>query len=289
MVSVAGSATDSAVASGFVVDATYAYWTEDTGTGSDFPFMPLTGGQAGEISPNEAEGLTSLTAANTGVFYAVTNPSSLGGNNVGELLAGSSSFQTAASTGTDSAGAITADSISVYWIDITTSALMKAPRAGGTATSLVPGLGYTGGGLAADSTSVYFADSGAIKKVASGGGGVTTLAPTQGNAVFVAVEASYVYWTQGSSLIKVPVGGGSLATVTSGQTFSYVAIDATSFYWSTGAKIEKVALAGGTPTTLTTFASGAKTYGVGVSGNSVYWLDNTANSISGTLMKLTPK
>jgi hypothetical protein len=89
---------------------------------------------------------------------------------------------------------------------------MKAPLAGGTATSLAPGGDY--GSLALDATTVYFTDPnhGTLYKVSKNGGTLTTLATGQPGIHAVAVDAACVYWINGGTA-AANYADGSLMTM----------------------------------------------------------------------------
>jgi hypothetical protein len=122
--------------------------------------------------------------------------------------------------------AIAVDSTNVYWAVAplrnglaTTGAVLKAPKTGGTTTTLASGVDP--GAMVIDSTSVYFSDVGAatLDKVPIGGGTVSTLwansSPTDPNvpsrAGALAVQGDELYWVDGGSsrVLKVPTSGGT--------------------------------------------------------------------------------
>jgi hypothetical protein len=111
-----------------------------------------------------------------------------------------------------------------------------APVGGGATSTLVSGI--SPGALAADATSVYWADgSGAVMKVAQAGGAPITLA-TSANPFAIAVDGTNVYWSTlafstPSTISKVPIAGGTAVTLESDlQQVHAIAVDATSIYWT---------------------------------------------------------
>jgi hypothetical protein len=95
------------------------------------------------------------------------------------------------------------------------------------------------------------------------------------------------------ALYRIPTGTKTPTTLMNSQGQpKYAAFGPKAFYWSDGTTIKAISLSGGaynTPTaspirTLYTVPSGTTIFGVGVLGNSVYWLDTSAFN----LMKVTP-
>jgi hypothetical protein len=162
---------------------------------------------------------------------------------------------------------------------------------------------YEPGGIAVDSTNVYWASWGGVMKIGLDGGTPITLAGAQSDGI--AVNATSVYWTDPNvndlhgpgmgTVMKVPLGGGPAVTLASGQWNPFgVAVDLTSVYWTEtaqitgsgccvnqdGGTVNKVALGGGPTITL---ASGQLQPGpVAVDRTGVYWTDGR----NGTVMKV---
>jgi hypothetical protein len=178
---------------------------------------------------------------------------------------------------------IAVDSSYVYWTD-SGGMVMKATLDGATVTTLASGL-LGPQGIAIDAANVYWADSAGVKKIAKGGGAITTLGA--GIASFVAVDSSSVYWTVNGppatgAVKKVGIGGGTPITLASGLTNPRgIAVDSSSVYWADSAgAIKKVSINGGPVTSL---APAVYPQAVTVQGGNVYWTQYTT-TISGVFM-----
>jgi sugar lactone lactonase YvrE len=172
----------------------------------------------------------------------------------------------------------------------------RMPASGGSPTALVSNLGFVLG-VAADTGSVYWIESGSVKRASLDGGGVTTLATGQQDATGLAVDAANVYWTvdtgqvatcgvcpappppkpTDSTIYRVPLGGGAPVAVANGTRVDSVATDGTNLYWvDTYAKtLSTVAVAGGTPTVLATGVTA--NVGPVVDDLAITWVDGDWN------------
>jgi hypothetical protein len=149
-----------------------------------------------------------------------------------------------------------------------------------TPITLGPGAGAWG--IAVDATSVYWTEAGAVKKVAIGGGTVTTVATGLASPQGIAVDATSVYFAENSlsgTLQKVPLAGGAAVTLASGLVqVTAIAVDATSVYWVENQQVgtlKKVLVGGGTVTTLA--SSLYWPVGVAVDASAVYWTDSSGS------------
>jgi hypothetical protein len=178
---------------------------------------------------------------------------------------------------------IAVDETSVYWTTCdntqTKGSIMKVAIAGGPPVALAPNEGCPAG-VAVNATSAYWiirstavrdadggiARNGSVRKVALGGGPITTLV-SGWSPVGVAVDSANVYWTDlvealdppygAPAIVRVPTGGGVPAVFASGPsggpgyTFP-IALDRTYVYWANQYlnTISKVALSSGASTTL---------------------------------------
>jgi hypothetical protein len=127
------------------------------------------------------------------------------------------------------------------------------------------------GGIAVDSTSIYWTESNAtnggyVKRVSINGGTATTLASGLNTgdgllAMNIVVDSASVYWGESSTVYngndaavrKVPINGGTVTTLASSlNQLAGIAIDTTSVYYAEQglSKVSKVPIGGGTTTTL---------------------------------------
>ncbi len=146
----------------------------------------------------------------------------------------------------------------------------------------------TPGGLAADSTSLYFySSSSGLNKVAKdnnpNGNGIINLTtniqpPMAAPSTWMAVDSSNVYWVGGSSgngsVQKISINGGTVTTLASGLPSPVsIAVDSNNVYWTdrTGL-VSKVPVNSGPVTTLYDGSSfGAAPLGIAVDNGNVYW------------------
>jgi hypothetical protein len=114
------------------------------------------------------------------------------------------------------------------------------PADGGSATVVEsPGLVN---GLAADATSLYWADSAnqVIMKAGLDGGAAVALATGDTNLGNIVLDGERLYWADSSGPVKsVGIDGGApQVLVTNRSTDNFVAVDSTNVYWFNGPWIE---------------------------------------------------
>jgi hypothetical protein len=144
---------------------------------------------------------------------------------------------------------------------------------GGQPTALASGH-YLSIAIAADTTSVYWAESvGPVMKVPIGGGPPTVLAKSEqdGIATAITLDSANVYWTThwgtgpdgivNGAVLKVPLDGGIPTTLASGPYRpDTLAVNAGNVYWTTWGTdtpaVMKVAIDGGAPTVVASAGSG---------------------------------
>jgi hypothetical protein len=182
---------------GVAVDATNVYWIDmgtftcatdgwsaGPGIGSAYK-RPLGGGPVTTLVYNAIGGGSAAAASDGTHLYWIDEGLQM------VAVAGGSVVNVS-----DSAGAVTVDSASVYW----------------THTS-----------------------DGTILKAAYGGANPVTLASGQSGAGGIVVDNANVYWANqtANTIVSVPIGGGMPVTVISGLQAPYsLAVDATSIYWT---------------------------------------------------------
>ena len=266
------------------VNATNVYWTDAAGS---VVMAPVGGGtpttlSTGQVTPR------SIVLDATNAYWVAGGAS---GGVFSVLLAGGTVTTIESSP---YARQLAVDATSVYWHatsqGIGSGTLLRAPKGGGTATTLASSLNNPWS-IAVDATSVYWTDCcnpGSLLKVPLGGGSVTTLAMGRVYPSSIHLDATNLYWVDDSDpgyVLKLALGGGTPSTLVSGQHSPFaLAVDATNVYWtSNGGTLMQVPLSGGSPTTLATAQGTAE--GIAVDSTSAYWTSWSR----GTVMKATPK
>ena len=130
-------------------------------------------------------------------------------------------------------------------------------------------------------TDAGVSSGGAIVKVPIGGGAVTTLASAQAFPSDLAADSTTLYWSNSGqctgptsctgTVVGMPLTGGTVTTLASGLSAPQsIALDASNVYWgASGGKVMKVPKSGGTPTELAFYQTSVR--GLVVEGSSVYW------------------
>jgi hypothetical protein len=203
---------------------------------------------------------------------------------------------------------LAADDTSIYWTVPMTiegwgkanipGSIMKMPIAGGAPTTLFTGAQLPGG-LALDSTSVYWTDTfaGTVMKVAKSCGEAVTLASGLGGHMpgELVVDTKSIYWADTAGLPgavavnKVSVAGGPVVNLAPFQPNSQeamaIAIDAANVYWTNflndgSGSITSVPLGGGAVTTLVSLVKSWPT-GLAVDATGIYFptFDGTSGAI----------
>lgn len=200
------------------VDTTSVYWTSPSAVMK----ISKTGGQP-VVLANASPPV--LAVDETSVYY-ITNNSIMS-----VPLAGGIPKPLAAVGATE---AVVVDATSVYWAD-NRGTIMKAPRAGGAATSLSFGDCYPER-VAIDATFVYWIDCGVFRVPLAGGEKLELSAtPAASVGVRIAVDSSGIYFTlPGSSggVFATALDGGTPRILAQAQLASGLALDEANVYWT---------------------------------------------------------
>jgi hypothetical protein len=96
-----------------------------------------------------------------------------------------------------------------------------------------------------------------IKRVPLTGGSAVVLAtsPAQIGKRDLVTDGSFLYWADADGIRKMAIGGGAVTTLVSGTTFSHLGLDGSALFYTSGDAIQYVPTSGGTPTTFFTAAS----------------------------------
>ncbi len=289
------------------VDATNAYWADQTGAISK---VPTAGGTATVLG-------TLSAAYNGGPVLA------LDANNV--YIAGGSGVASVPKTGgamnilvvgENPTGALALEGQRLYWGEAWTSTAANSAVIhsmsidGGPVSDLAANLAELGAtSVAVDSANLYFTNlgEGTVNQVLLAGGPVVMLANDQEGLNGIAVGDSHVYWANFAGPIgapegqppptptatdgtvdRVPIGGGATQTLATSYTMNAVAVDATHFYFSTvddasgDLVIESAPIDGGTPTVL---ACAGAWIGPVVDDTAIYWV-NVSDTSFESVMRL---
>lgn len=163
--------------------------------------------------------------------------------------------------------------------------LNKMPKTGGAASQVLSG--YWVRNAAVDSEAVYFVDfsSKDVKKFTLSSGALTDLItgnPTEGG---IFLDADNAYLNIDGSIRKVAKGGGPVSTLVSGANATGFASDGVRVFFVEDAAIQAVAVGGGTPITVLSIPDGGVTSLV-VDEESVYWGDASAEVGSRKIWKM---
>jgi hypothetical protein len=246
---------------GITLDATHAYWT----TGRRIADAAPSGGTVMRVALAGGAPETLVSDQPLPTDIAVDS------HNIYWIDAFSRQVMTAPLTGgepstfatTGQPSALTVDASNAYWLsfDYTTltSAVMKAPLAGGAAIQLAPA-GLHTGGLAVNASDVYWIDldpdsvpqsTAHLMQAPLDGGPATTLFSTAGGVRGMAVDEHSAYLVVDDSVLKFPLAGGTPASVASGIVEPSIAVGTTDVFitYSNGGSesLLKAPLAGGKP------------------------------------------
>jgi hypothetical protein len=123
----------------------------------------------------------------------------------------------------------------LYWSDPASGTIMRANRDGTGVTTLETGQAAPGG-VAVDSSHIYWTNgSGAIMRANLDGTGVTTLVTGQG-AGTLAVDSSHIYWINASlaTIMEANLDGTGVTTLITGQVGARrLAVGSSHIYWTT--------------------------------------------------------
>ncbi len=204
---------------------------------------------------------------------------------------------------------LASDGTNVYWTSPSSGLVMKAPIAGGVATTLVSREAPFA--IAVAGNSVYWSNMGhpyptqtqpepvvsTIEKTAASGQETETLAtvPDAGESVWaVAADGTNVYWLAAvkawwqagpTTLMQAPAGGGAPLVLASGDMFgASLAVDTTSVYWTeplpdagpTAAALLRVPIGGGEPATV---ASNLGNYPFAIVGKTAYYAAGPSGNV----------
>ncbi len=278
---------------GMAIDDTSVYWTTcGDPTGGNVLKVSKAGGEV--VALGSGDRLSGIAVANGSVYW-VAGTSDASSGAIMEIPVGGGAMTTLASMSGDPAH-IAADSSCIYWSEIMAGTVMKVPITGGEATTIA--LAETPFWIALGETDVFWMGQG-VMKAPKAGGTATALTPSSFLTLLpagLAVDATNVYFTSGSpgsmsAVSTVFVQGGAITPITSGAQSSIpgpIAIDDTRAYWADDGSnaVYAVPLSGGTPTTLAIDQNNV--VAITVDGSAVYWLVNPNSSTGqGAVMKLS--
>jgi hypothetical protein len=273
------------------IDSQYVYVA--TGltptTGGEIYRVPVTGGMPQTIVPmqNRPHGIASDGTNIYWVNYGVL------GQTVGTVMkAGLDGSNPTPIAMTQAAPFdIALDSTHVYWDNRGDGSVWQADKDGMNPKQLKSGAGANVGYLAANGTTVFFADATDNAVYSSPVGGTATIfAMSQMGAVGVAFDSTDLFWSDGTggTIMSQPITGtGSATPIEMARTGpNAVATDGTYVYWSEsgGGKnlgsINRTLTTGGAITPLAT----SRNYPacIALDPTSIYWIDTGGGLISKT-------
>jgi hypothetical protein len=262
------------------------YWrivaTNSSGSSSSstVSFKTITSPVSGPVLVSGLSNPTSITSDETSVYWTEF------GGLIRKVAKTGGSPVTLFASGYGAVG-IAVDSATVYFGD--GANVRSIPRNGGNSTILAP---YNPSGIAIDSTNVYWTDytAGAIRKIAKGGGTVTTLATGTTSPSGIATDGINVYWAEQSwpgHILKVPINGGNSTIAGYNVNNPGVAIDSANVYWGENiftnqGTIDKAPIGGGVTSNLATGLNNV--WALNTDGSSVFWVEDR---MGGTIKQVT--
>lgn len=181
-------------------------------------------------------------------------------------------------------GPLVLDGSTLYWADgsVSGGAILAAPAAGGTVTTVATNLGAVYG-LAVDADRVLWTNEAAVWAVPKTGGALQRISIAEQGAIAIAVSDTHAYWTTYAGIRAIDLGDPSaVATTIVPMSTQYLAIASGQLYWLAfdnmlDMSVTTVPAAGGTPTVLDRRlnAEGAATGGIACDGSRVYWSSGT--------------
>jgi hypothetical protein len=187
-----------------------------------------------------------------------------------------------------SSEALVIDATSLYWIDFSAKAVMKAPRAGGSAQTLTTGA--NGEGIAVNATDVFWIDSDQIKRVSIGGGPSAMVAASNGGQYgSIAVDREHVYFSPAGTqeLAEMTLATGVTSTLAETSVLG-LALDGDQIFGTSceGGGVWRVPKAGAPRVTLVHDALCPLT--IATRGNYVYYVDQPRSppNVHGALFRV---
>ncbi|HEY7372270.1 MAG TPA: hypothetical protein VIF57_08940 [Polyangia bacterium] len=241
------------------------------------------GGGSAAPDASGAAGASGGTAGAAGGTAGGTGGSGTGGG------AGTAAG-TSVATGEDRPGAVAVDGSFVYWT--TATAIRRAPKAGGSATTLFSSQGAPDT-LVVDGANLYWRN-------ASTPNGIFTGPATGGQAAMVvgglpsafALDADSVYWLDAGDLMlrrasKAP--GGTPQMLAGPGNFGLLVLDDQYLYWAeTGARVRRIAKTGGDINELrpADATPGLRARWTVLDDTYIYFATDTSSAQSGALMRV---
>jgi hypothetical protein len=177
---------------------------------------------------------------------------------VGGAIANLATVATPVAFATGTVIDITVAGGNILWLDIGNAELKSLPLAGGAVTSLAGGM-VNPGGLAMNTTSAYWTESGAysgcclvmgagsVRRIPLSGGSAATAVATLDNPGAIAADDTNIAWSEAWRIGRAPISGGVAVTAVSGITenMARIAISQSKVYILDGEYIKAVPLMGG--------------------------------------------
>jgi len=267
------------------IDADNLYWEEDSSEpldpgcncGSKILSVPKAGGSPvllvdGSLNgnlPPVPPGFTPASWLPTGgialttgeIVFAVSGNSAYDLKSIpkgGGAITNLATVATPVAFETDTVLDITVAGSNIVWLDIGNAELKALPVAGGAVTSLQGGM-VNPGGLAVNTTSAYWTESGAysgcclvmgagsVRRIPLSGGAAATTVASLDKPGAIAADDTNIVWSEVWRIGKAPISGGAAVTVVSGiaENMARIAISQSNVYILDGEYIKAVPLTGG--------------------------------------------